>query len=344
MTTTMITGASGFVGSNLLLHALRNTDWDFITPISARHQGSQLRLNAVLGTDPSFRGRVRVVHCDLTMPFTHSLFGGPRPDYIWHLAAESHVDRSLADPVPFVQNNVNLMLNMLEYARQVEPQVLFLFSTDEVYGDSPDLVGHREWSPIRPSNPYAASKASQEALAYSWWRAYNVPVVITNAMNLIGGTVYGLHQHPEKYVPKVMKALRDGTLLTVHTNAQGKSGGRCWINVEHVFDYYYGLTNLLREDKDLHYYPNRPEFPYRYNIAGPHLSNLEIAKKLAEYSGKHLRYDLVDFHGQRPGHDPEYALDTSKIQDLGWRAETIDDTLKDIVDFYRKYPEALDEE
>src|SRR3546814_5568574 len=119
------------------------------------------------------------------MPFHADLFGEPI-DYIWNIASESHVDRSLTNPTAFIRNNVELIMNVLEFAREVQPKIFLHMSTDEVFGpqydgDSP----HSEWSPSKPSNPYSASKSAQEDIAYSYWPAFGTPLVITNTMNLL---------------------------------------------------------------------------------------------------------------------------------------------------------------
>ena len=121
-------------------------------------------------------------------------------DYLVAMASESHVDRSIADPVPFVRNNVDVMLNTLELAREIKPQVVLHVSTDEIYGPvRPGEPPHPEWDPVIPSNPYSASKAAQEAIGISYWRSYGVPVVITNLMN-----VYGERQL-EKFIPSLIR-------------------------------------------------------------------------------------------------------------------------------------------
>jgi dTDP-glucose 4,6-dehydratase len=209
MTRLLLSGAGGFAGHHFLEHVLANTDWDVIATDSFRHRGTTDRIVQVTGGVPRnsggyhrpWRERVTVLTHDLTAPFSEQAMarigGAEGLDYLIGMASQSHVDRSITDPVEFCENNFAVALNTLELARQLRPKAVVMISTDEVYGPCPPGYGHREWAPILPSNPYAASKAAQEAVSISYWRTYGVPVVITNTMNLVGE-----RQHPEKFVPE----------------------------------------------------------------------------------------------------------------------------------------------
>lgn len=357
--TLFLTGANGFVGSNVLSYVLYNTGWDVICPTTSLHHGSQDRIYRVLedfqenletveemglkSPDPRHvNERVNLVRCDLSQPFSPSLFGNRYPDYIWNIASESHVDRSLKDPVPFVENNVRLILNVLEYTRKVQPRVFLNMSTDEVFGPAPEGYSHHEWDEIKPSNPYSASKAAQESICYSYWRAYNIPLVLTNTMNLIApGPGY---QSSEKFVPKVVKKILDNETVDIHATPEGVSGSRCWIDVRDFAEAWHFLTTKLEDDPNLRYYPNMPDRCIRYNIVGPEASNLEVAQTIARIMGKELNYKMVNFHQSRPGHDPRYSLDGSKLRDFGWTPRrSLDETLRDIVTWYLDNPETLEE-
>src|SRR5690606_34411300 len=143
--------------SNVLLEVLRKTRWRVVCPTTSLHHGSQERLNRVLKAAGKEAQRVEVVRCDLSQPFTHSLFG-TRPDYIWNIASESHVDRSLEEPAPVVENNAKLILTVLEYGKEVETKLFLRTSPDGVFGPAPDGFTHHEWDKIKPSTPYSASK------------------------------------------------------------------------------------------------------------------------------------------------------------------------------------------
>lgn len=178
MKTVVLTGSAGFVGAHVVEHLLVHTDWRIIGLDSFRHRGDSLRVYH----DPK---RYIVYTHDLTNPISDRLIKKIGPvDYIINMASDSHVDRSITDPVPFCENNVKLVLTMLEYARKVKPEMFIQISTDEVYGPALNHVLHKEWSTILPSNPYSASKASQENLCISFWRSYNVPVVLTNCFSM----------------------------------------------------------------------------------------------------------------------------------------------------------------
>lgn len=325
----MLTGAAGFVGSHVLSHILENTDWKVVCPVTFRHHGNPKRI-----TDDKHyqknRDRVEVVTCDLT---------GDIPDYgefdyIINIASESHVDRSIEAPVPFVENNVKLALKVLEYAREHEPKVFIQFSTDEVYGPAPKGYAHKEWDPIVPSNPYSASKAAQEAIAISYWRTYGVPVVIINAMNFIGE-----RQDPEKFVPMVMKKIMAGDTVSIH-GSTGDIGSRFYLHARNVADAILYILSNRTPGPAL--FPEA-EVPDRYNVVGEReLDNLEMAQTVADLMGRKLAFELVDFHQSRPGHDRRYALDGDKLASYGWQQpvpliESLDRTVK----WTQKHPEWL---
>jgi dTDP-glucose 4,6-dehydratase len=354
--TVLITGANGFVGAGVLDHLLKTTDWNFIAPTTATHHGSQTRLNQVMRNYETHRflrlegrpiqDRLLLTHLDLTQPFNHTVFGKtPTPDYILNIASESHVDRSIADPRPFIRNNVDLMVNVLEYAREVDPVMVLHMSTDEVYGNAREDEYHVEWSPIRPSNPYSASKAAQEAIAYSYWRSYNVPLVITNTMNLIAPPTV-TYQSTEKFVPMVIKRLLTGEDVTIHVDEDGVSGSRCWIDVRDFADAWRFLIEAFDDPPMrplLTYYPDQLHLPPRFNVVGPEKSNRWVAETLAEKLGiDDPKLVDVNFHGSRPGHDPRYALDGTSLSMLGWNGcRPLDQTLQHIVTDYQNHPELL---
>lgn len=339
MTHLFLTGASGFVGATVLEHVLTHTDWHVTAPVSYRHHGDGVRITDVLDRHPRRRARVTVIAHDLALPITPLLADRIGPvDYVWNIASESHVDRSLADPVPFVRNNVELMLNVLEYARTVRPRLFLAMSTDEVFGPAPADYSHHEWDAIKPSNPYSASKASQEALAYGWWRAFGIPLLVTNTMNLISPSF----QDPEKFVPRVARAVLLGEKLPVHASPDGQSGSRCWLDARDFAAAWLWLTLRFDGDETVTYYPTLPEQPHRFNIVGEEATNLDLGLAMADIAGTTLDYELVDFHSQRPGHDPRYSLDGSKLAGLGWAGpRPLRDTLADIVAWYRAHPEHL---
>lgn len=331
----LLTGAGGFIGAHVLEHLLVNTGWDIVATDSFRHKGKSDRIANVIEMHPDWRARVSVVTHDLTAPFTPQTISRlGQVDWIIAMASESHVDRSIDDPVPFILNNTNVILNTLELARAVKPEVFITISTDEVYGPLDQGIEWPEWSPIRPSNPYSASKAAQEAISNSYWRTYGVPVVIINCMNLIGE-----RQDPEKYVPMLIKRISRGETVTVH-GTPGAIGSRHYLHARNMGD---ALLHILRLPFAPAQFPGHDR-PDRYNIVGPdRVDNLELALMVAETIGKPLKYELVDFHSTRPGHDPHYGLDGKKLANLGWTPPVpFEESLERTVRWTLDHPEWLE--
>lgn len=329
----LLTGASGFFGSHLLRHLMMNTDWEFVCICSWTHKGVPERVeNAINGLDKS---RVTVITHDLEAPLPESTkkrLGNI--DYILNIASNSHVDRSITNPGEFILGNTKLAFYLLELAREIKPKLFLQFSTDEVYGVAPKGVDHAEWSSIVPSNPYSASKACQEAIAISYWRTYGVPVIITNTMNLFGET-----QDAEKYTARLIKKIVNNEVVTVH-GAEGNIGSRFYLHARNAADAVLFIINNLPpkpylEDVNL--------VPDRYNIVGDkEMDNLELAKLVASILGKELKYELVDFHFGRPGHDRRYSLDGSKLKNLGWKAPMeFEESLKNSINWTLKNPQWL---
>lgn len=301
----LMTGADGFIGSNVLEYFLEHTDWEFTCVASWKHRGNPLNIKP--------NPRVEVVTHDLT---------GPIPeignfDYILNLASESHVDRSIADPVNFIENNVSSTLQVLEYARKHQPKVFVQFSTDEVFG----AANHAEWDILLPSNPYAASKAAQEMICIAYWRTYGVPLVITNSNNILGK-----NQNPEKFLPKIIELIKNGQEVTIHTS-NGKPGMRNYNSVKNVAD---SVLFILKRKPMSYPESNRPD---RYGLSGGlELNNLELAQIVAKILGKKLKYKLIDAESIRPGYDEFYPKTDGVLTKLGWKPPyTLDQELDEVI-------------
>lgn len=328
----LLTGISGFAGTHILEHILTNTDWKVIGIASWKHKGTPERLEQVLKDKPKWKDRVEIITHDLISPIpelTKKRIG--KCDYILNVASESHVDRSIADPVPFIQNNINLVLNVLEFAREYPCEKFIQFSTDEVYGVAPDGTDHKEWATILPSNPYSASKASQEAIAISYWRTYGIPLIITNTMNLIGEM-----QDTEKYTAQLIRKISKGEKVTVH-GSESYIGKRHYLHARNMAD---ALLFILGKIEPIMFDDGDKTRPERFNIVGDvELNNLELAQLVAEILGKELIYEFTDFHKTRSGHDRRYSLDGTKLKELGWVAPLgFRESLVKYIDWTLKHP------
>lgn len=330
----LLTGASGFVGSHVLRHILTTTNYEVVCLVSFRHRGLTDRIRlATGGVDESYT-RTRVITHDLTAPVSPVLaFEIGHIDYVLNVASESHVDRSILEPAPFIQNNVALITNMLDYVRDYPVERFLHVSTDEVYGPAPVGHAHREWmDQYFPSNPYSASKAAQESIAYAYWRTYDIPLIITNTMNIVGES-----QDPEKFVPMIMKRVLDGDTVTIHAAPDGIIGSRFYLHARNQAD---ALLWALKQPAPRY---GETQAPAKWHVVGEReVDNLEMAQMVAEYVGKPLRYELVDFHSSRPGHDLRYALDGGKIASAGWKAPlSLEQSLERTVKWTLAHPEWL---
>ena len=319
-----LSGAGGFIGHHVLEHLLSETDWDVVATDSFRHKGITDRIVQVLDPHPEWRYRLRLITHDLAAQFTMGTVASMgHIDYMIAMASESHVDRSIEDPVPFVRNNTEVMLTTLELARVLKPQAVVIISSDEVYGPVRGIDEHPEWDAIIPSNPYSASKAAQEALATAWWRTYGVPVIIVNIMNMIGE-----RQDGEKMLPMLIRKISRGEEVPLH-GRHGDIGSRHYLHARNLAD---ALVFLL-ETRLPAQFPAATR-PDRWNIAGlERVSNLELAERVATIVGCSLWYKLIDFHSARPGHDPHYGLDGTKLAETGWKppvpfAESLERTVR----------------
>jgi dTDP-glucose 4,6-dehydratase len=275
---------------------------------------------------------VKVIHHDLKAelnPEITSTIG--KVDYISHLAAGSHVDRSISYPLEFVMDNVVGTAHILDYARKLDSIEQFAyFSTDEVFGPAPKGINYKENDRYNSTNPYSATKAGAEELVVAFENTYQLPCIITHTMN-----VFGERQNPEKYIPMVIKKVRDGGKVTVHANKDKTvAGSRHYIHAEDVaeallFLYNYDITTIEPDDTGAKC--------QKFNIVGKNeIDNLQLAQFIADTQSKKLIYEMVDFHSQRPGHDLRYALDGSKMKKMGWEPQSAFDRLESTIDWTLK--------
>lgn len=338
----LITGGCGFLGSHLVEHFMKTTDYEVVVLDKLTYASNGYdRLRDVragllqscskpLEAAKHWDDRVRVFNADLAQPLPPGLVQEVGTiDYIIHAAAESHVDNSIKDPLPFLMSNVIgthhlLMSRIAAYARRV-----FIVSTDEVYGPASwEQQGFDEEDRFRPANPYAASKAGAECVAFAYANTYRLPITIVNTMNLIGE-----RQHPEKFVPLVIRKVLNGETVQIHADPdKTRAGTRFYL---HCRTFANALAWLITTDGAC---------PQKLHVCGEvELSNLELATTIADLVGKPLQYELVDFHSSRPGHDLRYAMNDAYIQLLGWRRPMgIMDSLKKTVEWYLDNPRWLE--
>lgn len=320
----LVTGSAGFVGHYVVEKILKETDWDVVGLERLSFSGTLNRLKR--------DRRYMSVHHDLRSPLNEFVKKQIGPvDYIVHIGANSHVDRSIEDPMSFVLDNVVGTCNILEYARAVSPKCFLYFSTDEVFGPAPNDVKYDEYDRYNSTNPYSATKAGGEELAVAYRNTYNLPVVVTHTMN-----VFGQRQHPEKFIPKCIRKVLLGETIEIHSDeTRTVPGSRHYIHGEDVAE---GVLFILTHPEL--YTASGVPCP-KFNLVGPEeVNNLELAQMIADVIGKPLKYELVDFHSSRPGHDLRYAISGDRLAKLGWSPrESLRQRISDVVKWTLENPE-----
>lgn len=308
--TILVTGGAGFIGSNFIRYFLhRYADSSVVNLDKLTYAGN-------LDNVSEFEGdaRYQFVRGDIAEPEVLASVITQRFDAIVHFAAETHVDRSIADAKDFVRTNVQGTYSLLEAARQHRIPRFVHVSTDEVYGSLGPEEMADERALLQPNSPYSASKAASDLLVRSYWKTYGLPAIITRCSNN-----YGPFQFPEKLVPLMITNALEGKRLPVYGDGLNE---RDWIFVE---DHCAALDRVLRSG-----HPGEI-----YNIgSGRPISNLAMVRSLLEILGK--SEDLIEFVTDRPGHDRRYALSTSKMSsELGWRpAVVLEEGLARTVEWY----------
>ncbi|KAK3276643.1 hypothetical protein CYMTET_15302 [Cymbomonas tetramitiformis] len=324
--TIIVTGGCGFIGHHVVEHFVKNTDRNIVVLDKLNYASigyERLR-------DTGCLHHVKVFSTDLVQPLSEGLKYeiGTNIEFIVHMAAETHVDNSIRDPVPFVQNNVDSTLSMLEFARNIEGlKAFFYFSTDEVFGPAPGDTMYKEWDRHRPTNPYSSSKSAAENICLAYENTYAVPLMIINVMN-----AFGERQHPEKFIPKAIKGVLDGQTLDIHAYPDGKRAGtRFYIHGRNIA----AAVLFLLEHGQL---------KEKYNLTGEReVDNLEMAQFIANTLETPLNYQLVNFHQDRPGHDLRYGLSGDKMDKMGWVCPlNFEESLRKTILWSRDNPRWLD--
>ena len=327
----LVTGGAGFIGSAVVRHIIENTQDSVVNVDKLTYAGNLESLESV-ENNPRYTFE-QVDICDAKA--LARVFEQHKPDAVMHLAAESHVDRSIDGPAAFIETNIVGTYTLLEATRAYwntlsnEKKAAFRFhhiSTDEVYGDlegTDDLF--TETTPYAPSSPYSASKASSDHLVRAWLRTYGLPTIVTNCSNN-----YGPFHFPEKLIPLMILNALDGKPLPVYGNGQQI---RDWLFVE---DHARALYKVVTEGK----------VGETYNIGGHNeKANIDVVRTICQLleelvpnkpKGVVKYEDLITYVKDRPGHDVRYAIDATKInQELGWKPqETFESGIRKTVEWY----------
>lgn len=325
--TILVTGGAGFIGSALIRYLIRETDHSIVNVDKLTYAGHLENLESVEHSDRYYFEQSDICNTDEV----RDVFDHYKPDVVMHLAAESHVDRSIDGSAEFIRTNIVGTHNMLEIAKEYyeglegEEKKEFRFlhvSTDEVYGELGEEGFFKETTPYDPRSPYSASKASSDHLARAWFHTYDFPILITNCSNN-----YGPYQFPEKLIPVVILKALQGEDIPVYGTGENV---RDWLYVD---DHARALFKVLQEGK----------LGETYNIGGHNeKQNIEVVHTICsilddvrpKQNGKYS--DQITFVTDRPGHDWRYAIDASKIEkELGWKPkESFESGIRKTVEWY----------
>ncbi len=359
----LITGGAGFIGHHLIEHIMRGfTEMDpaetRICVLDRLDETASFERLSDITTWKDWRERVSTVWHDLKAPINATVVHtineglGGRPTAILHLAAASHVDRSIVNPTSFVQDNVVGTVNLLDYVTflsetadcngRLKPTVL-IFSTDEVYGPAQKGEVFVEGDRHNPGNPYAATKSAAESMARAYRNTYGLDLLITNCMN-----VFGERQSPEKFIPMTIRKCINGESNIVHTDPDGVPGSRFYLHARNCADAtVFVLLNGTKDHGD-------DACAGTYHIVGyEEVSNLAVVKKvhalvsvmkkLHGIKVPKLDTALVDFHSVRPGHDLRYAQSGDRLANMGFGyKKSFDRALNSTVLWYLENPTWLE--
>lgn len=322
----LVTGGAGFIGSALVRHLVSEVGAEVLNIDKLTYAGNLASLKAIENA-PNYRF-LKADICDRSA--VSNAFEEFRPDYVMHLAAESHVDRSITGAADFIQTNINGTFSMLEAARHywdglaADAKAAFRMlhvSTDEVYGSLGEDGLFAETTPYDPSSPYSASKAASDHLATAWERTYGLPVIISNCSNN-----YGPFHFPEKLIPLIILNAMEGKPLPVYGSG---ANIRDWL---YVGDHARALWLIVQ----------RGRLGEKYNVGGRNeRRNIEVVERVCQIMdevrpGNAPHSNLISYVADRPGHDARYAIDATKLEtELGWKAlENFDSGIRKTVEWY----------
>jgi len=306
----LVCGGAGFIGSAFIRNYFKNNPEHQIINLDSLTIGSNLNNLDEIKNNENYqfvKGDIR--NFDTVDKLTNDV------DIIVNFAAESHVDRSIVNPKPFIETNVLGTYNLLESSKNYDKKFIHV-STDEVYGDAENSKSFTENSLINPSNPYSATKASADHLVAAYARTYRTKCITTRCTNN-----FGPFQFPEKLIPKTIIRVKKGLKIPLYGDGQQI---RSWI---HVYDHVRAIESLI----------SKGNIGEKYNItAWNEITNQNIVEKILDLLGK--SNDLIEFVGDRPGHDKRYSIDASKIQnEIKWNPKyEFDEALTETVRWYEK--------
>jgi len=306
----LVCGGAGFIGSAFIRNYLKNNPNNSITNIDNLTIGSNIKNLDDIKDNSNYKfEKEDIRNQEKIFEFAKN------SDVIVNFAAESHVDRSIANPLPFIETNILGTYSLLEAARKNDKLFIHV-STDEIYGDATGADSYDENANLKPSNPYSATKASADHLVFAYTRTYGIKAITTRCTNN-----FGPYQFPEKLIPKtIIRAIKDLKIPLYGDGMQIRS----WI---YVLDHVQAIENLITNGKSGEV----------YNItAWNEITNKTIVEKILDLLGKPK--NLIEYVGDRPGHDRRYSLDASKIQkEIGWKPKyEFENALKETVDWYIK--------
>ena len=315
----MVTGGAGFIGHHMIRRLLKHPEYRIISLDRLDFSGNLNRLAELrqeFGTDAI--SRVTVIHHDLKAEINSQLAKQiGQVDIIIHMAAGSHVTRSIENPMLFVQDNVVGTCNLLDYARNYLPDLekFINFGTDEVFGSAPLGIEYKEYDRYNSRSPYSATKAGAEELCVAYENTFGMPIYCTHTMN-----VFGERQSPEKFIGIAMRKILADEPVTIHCDEKTgtESGLRHWVHAADVADATMFIMNLPHKGFPLADNFGGVTCP-KFNIVGQQeVSNLAVAQKIAEILGQELKCTMIGYDTQRPGHDFRYALSGEYMKSLGW--------------------------
>ncbi len=310
----LITGGAGFIGSNFIHYTLKHHKKDEVVNFDKLTYCGNLENLRDIETDPRYKF-IKGDICDAKL--VEKVFQKEKPDFILNFAAETHVDRSIKNPKNFTQKNILGTHTLLEASRKYNIKKFLQISTDEVYG-SIKKGKFKEIDSLLPNSPYAASKAGADLLVRSYYKTFNLPILITRSSNN-----FGPYQYPEKLIPLFITNILQGKKVPLYGTGLNV---RDWI---YVLDNCAGIDIVLRKGK----------IGEIYNIGGGNeKTNLEIARIILKELGKDESW--IEYVKDRPGHDFRYALDTRKIMKLGWRPKySFEKAIKETINWYKMHQE-----